>query len=302
MMPVLLHVFLGFYQAQPAAMAIGRAMPEAFATAVSRPPALPPHAWHDDYTKAMDQARAQRKMLLIVFQAAANAAMPAFEGKSLADDEVHRLLEPFVLCRLPLDATIEKDGQSLRIVDHGAFAEMHGRQGVAIVDLAHDGEGINGHVVSTFPFSAGRYYQADSMKVILTLPPGTLTQRTMVYAVRMHPERPASTSGEVSPVLETAAQSHSTLQAKIQVQGHHAWESRFHRISAQLPGGMLPQEVVAESWPNEDLVEACVDCVASWRQSPGHWSAVRDRHPLFGYDIKRGRNGIWYATGIFGRR
>ena len=62
------------------------------------------------------------------------------------------------------------------------------------------------------------------------------------------------------------------------------------------------QEVVAESWPNESLVEACVDCVDSWRQSPGHWRAVRSRHPLFGYDIKRGRNGIWYATGIFGRR
>ena len=69
-----------------------------------------------------------------------------------------------------------------------------------------------------------------------------------------------------------------------------------------LPGNVLAQEVVAESWPNETLVEACVECVDSWRQSPGHWSAVRSRHPLFGYDIKRGRNGIWYATGIFGLR
>jgi hypothetical protein len=64
----------------------------------------------------------------------------------------------------------------------------------------------------------------------------------------------------------------------------------------------VAQEIVAESWPNESLVEACIDCVDSWRQSPGHWGAVRANHPLFGYDIKRGRNGIWYATGIFGRR
>ena len=27
-----------------------------------------------------------------------------------------------------------------------------------------------------------------------------------------------------------------------------------------------------------------------------------ESYPLFGYDIKRGRNGIWYATGIFGLR
>ena len=77
---------------------------------------------------------------------------------------------------------------------------------------------------------------------------------------------------------------------------------RFHRINSKLSSNVLAQEVVAESWPNESLVEACVDCVHSWRQSPGHWGAVRRRHALFGYDIKRGRNGIWYATGIFGRR
>ena len=56
---------------------------------------------------------------------------------------------------------------------------------------------------------------------------------------------------------------------------------------------------MAESWPDEGLIDACIDCVASWRQSPGHWGAVRQRHRLFGYDIRRGRNGIWYATGLF---
>jgi hypothetical protein len=59
--------------------------------------------------------------------------------------------------------------------------------------------------------------------------------------------------------------------------------------------------VVAESWPGQELVEACVDCVHSWRQSSGHWSAVQGRQRAFGYDIRRGFNGIWYATGIFGR-
>ena len=49
----------------------------------------------------------------------------------------------------------------------------------------------------------------------------------------------------------------------------------------------------------KDLIDSCIDCVASWRHSPGHWGAVRGRHRLFGYDIRRGRNGIWYGTGIF---
>jgi hypothetical protein len=86
------------------------------------------------------------------------------------------------------------------------------------------------------------------------------------------------------------------------VQGHQDWESRFHRIISKLlgrgtPG--LPVEVVAESWPDQDLMDSCVDCVASWRQSNGHWSAVKAQQASYGYDIRKSDNGIWYATGIF---
>jgi uncharacterized protein YkwD len=100
-------------------------------------------------------------------------------------------------------------------------------------------------------------------------------------------------------LLEKEAQAQSQYQADIGVQGHHNWDSRFQRISGQLTGYAPPSEVVAESWPGQDLMDSCVDCVASWRQSPGHWSAVSGRHRVFGYDIRRGHNGIWYGTGIF---
>jgi len=82
------------------------------------------------------------------------------------------------------------------------------------------------------------------------------------------------------------------------VQGHHRWDGRFQRIRQFLGGLFAPVEVVAESWPGQTMIDSCVDCVASWRQSPGHWQAVCGRHAYYGYDIKRGRNGIWYGTGI----
>jgi hypothetical protein len=47
------------------------------------------------------------------------------------------------------------------------------------------------------------------------------------------------------------------------------------------------------------MIDSCIDCVQSWRHSPGHWRGVAGRHRAFGYDIRRGRNGIWYGTGIF---
>jgi hypothetical protein len=127
-----------------------------------------------------------------------------------------------------------------------------------------------------------------------------LTQRTLVFAVRIHPEKPASTVGDLHPVLVEEAKTHAGYQAAIQVQGHHHWDARFQRLAGLLPFGLRGKEVCAESWANERLVDAAVDCVDSWRQSSGHWEAVRASHPVFGYDMQRGANGIWYATGVFG--
>ena len=286
---------------QPAAPAPAAPEKELPASTVDSPPAK--LVWLTNYREAMDKAAAERKMLLVFFHDnCPTASRRAFEQVTLADPKVQKDLGRYVLVKLPLNTQIQRKGKKLTLLSHAAFAEMQNRQGLAVLDLAHPKADYYGYVVSTFPFTPGKYFRAEALRIVLDLPPGTLTQRTMIYAVRIHPEIPASTQGRLNPVLADEAKQHSLHQASITLQGHHSWDSRFHRINSQLPGGLLAQEVVAESWPNEGLVEACVDCVDSWRQSPGHWGAVRARHPFFGYDIKRGRNGIWYATGIFGRR
>ena len=281
---------------------------QAAATAAPEPSDAPaavaptPRRIHTDYQKAMLEATESRKMLFIYFhEPQMTVARKAFETETLPKVEIQEKLNGYVYLELPADAQVKIAGKETKLLKHASFSEMLGRPGLAVVDLAHERADYYGHVVSTFPFTPGKYYRREALSIILDLPPGTLTQRTMIYAVRIHPEAPKSTQGQFHGTLAEEAKSHAFYQASIQVQGHHSWDSRFHRINAKLPNDVLAQEVVAESWPNETLVEACVECVDSWRQSPGHWSAVRSRHPLFGYDIKRGRNGIWYATGIFGR-
>jgi hypothetical protein len=145
-------------------------------------------------------------------------------------------------------------------------------------------------------------YTPEQLEVIANLPPGTPTQRALIYAIRIHPDAPASTNGTFDPMLAKEAESHSLHQARIQRQGHHNWDARFRRINAVLPAGLVACEVCAESWPGESLVEAAIECVRSWRTSSGHWRAVRTACPVYGYDMKRGSNGVWYATGIFGQK
>jgi hypothetical protein len=256
-------------------------------------------AWHDDYASARGRAIADGRMLLIYFHdAEPNAAQKAIETTSLANPNVIAGLKKFVAVRLTTDELISVDGEQVRLIQHGAFSEMNDRQGIAIVDYQDSESEQFGQVVSAFPFKQGRYYRPHALNAMLELPKGTLTQRTMVFAVRMHPDGPRSTQGEFNAVLADEAELHSVHQARNRSQGHHRWGMRFQRISSRLSGA-ASREVVAESWGGESLVDACHECIRSWRQSSGHWGAVRSQHKMFAFDIKRGSNGVWYATGIF---
>ncbi len=258
--------------------------------------------WYDDYNRAIDVASREGRMVLVLFCAPGRCTLrDRFEAETLSDPVIRDKLADMVKVKVPLDGKITVEGKEIEVIKHPSFAEMVGLPGLAIIDYAHKDPKQHGHVVSEFPFLGNRIYTIEEMREILNLPPGTLTQRTLIYAVRTHPERPASTRGQLNPTLAGEAESHSDYQARIRLQGHHAWESRFHRINAQLPDGLTASEVCAESWPGQGLVEAAVECVRCWRLSSGHWSAVQAEHRVYGYDMKRGANGVWYATGIFGR-
>lgn len=261
-------------------------------------------AWLGDYGEAMKQAEVGRKMLLVYFRAdEPTKNQQRFEAEALTDRQIQAVLKKdYVAVRLPLDYEVSIGGERSLLLDHEAFSELGRRPGIAVIDYAHKAEDYHGYVVSLLPLADGKYYHFNPQHIqtMLDLPAGTLTQRTMIFAVRIHPERPASTLGRADRVLFDEARDHSRLQARIRRQGHHNWGQRFQRIAQLLGGGLLPKEVVAESWPGEGLVDAAVDCVDSWRQSSGHWGAVRASQVSYGYDIKKGENGIWYATGIFG--
>jgi hypothetical protein len=254
--------------------------------------------WETDYERAMKIANDERRMLFIFFYDVNNPLAQDLANRTLADRDVRRRLRRYVCLCLPMNATTKVDGKDMILLEHDSFKEMLGQPGVAIADFVQKDAPLHGSIVSVFPLTSTLTYGPEQMKVILDLPPGTLTQRTLIYAVRTHPERPASAIGQPDPRLEVEAQGHSEYQAQIRLQGHHGWGSRFPRISALL--GCSPREVCAESWPGQHLLEAAIECVRCWRLSHGHWAAVQSQNRAFGYDMKLGANGVWYATGIFG--
>ncbi|MEI8375646.1 MAG: thioredoxin family protein [Planctomycetota bacterium] len=255
-------------------------------------------SWETDYLHAMDAANQQRKMLLVFFHNPDDPQSQRLQRETLNNPEVQQKLREELVClRLPQDAKVTLEGKEVVLLQHTTLVEMLGRPGMAIVDFVHADPKLHGYIVSVFPLTGSMFYGPKEMKVILDLPSGTLTQRTLIYAVRTHPEKPASALGCPDERLLMETESHSQYQASIRLQGHHGWGGRFPRIAAMLGGS--PREVCAESWPGQNLVESAIECVRCWRMSSGHWSAVQSRNRAFGYDMKLGTNGIWYATGIF---
>jgi hypothetical protein len=278
--------------------AVGFAVPTAARGA--KPDAMPRHAATpvqriDDYAAATAAARTAGGMLLVSVEPVVTGDHDV-AGSHLERPEVQQRFAtsgmPWVFCRIAMNA-----GGADLAADPG-LAEMRRGPGVFVVD--HGPGDYAGRIISILPRAPGKYYSFSPTHIdeLASLPRASLTQRSLILAVRIHPEQPQSTFGTCDPVLCQEAASHSAHQASLRRQGHHNWQTRSQRIVGAVGHGSA-SEVCAESWENQDLLDSCVDCVASWRHSTGHWNAVRSPQSAYGYDIRQGSNGIWYATGIF---
>ncbi|MDR0610873.1 MAG: hypothetical protein LBG58_12235 [Planctomycetaceae bacterium] len=295
-------------------------------------------SWKTSYAEAAQQAKEQSKNLLIYFYAVADspmipnsteerfvkmgnneirqvvyvlpqlqkplpiaAACREFERRAFFKSEVLDLLNNYVLLRLPIDAVQESEesGRSgVPMLDLPKFREMAHLPGLAVIDYEHKDTPYYEELVGILPFLRAKPPTSEQVQTFLTLPPGTLTQRTLIYAIRIHPERPLSTMGTFHPFVTKEATEHSVYQAKKGVLGHQNFGTRSNRISGRLEQGSV-SEICAQSWTDEGLFEAAIGCVRAWRNSSGHWSAARKKHAYYGYDMILGSNNIWYATGIF---
>jgi hypothetical protein len=255
-----------------------------------------PTVWHSDFLTASLQAKEQRKDLMIHFRGDHSLDF------ALDDPEVRHRLERFVCVRLPIDYVYKGE----RMINRHCFSDMQGRPGICIVSRHDENLPTHDTVISAHPQVGSRYRWVPGLGTaeicrILDLPPtASLSQRAMIYAVSVHPERPRSIFGFPHGGFLGHAARHSARQAMMRNQHHANLVATMQQIGGQsgeyLAGG---SEIVAQSWGGEGLLEACYSCVDAWRHSSGHWGALSRQRRYFGYDIALGPDGVWYATGIF---
>jgi hypothetical protein len=259
-------------------------------------------SWATDYDQAIETALKDKKDLVILFQK--NGEL----DDVVRNAEVQKRLANFICLKLPVNYKYNDKP----LLEYAALEDMMGKPGLAIISYHDSKLPTHGYVISAHPLVGSRYqwvprYGAEEVKLILSLPAyASLSQRSMIYAVSVHPERPQSVLAEAHPAFLKHAEAHSQQQAASQRQHHANLGAAMGWLQGQVGAGMGgASEVVAESWGRfvggENVLEAAFSCLDAWRGSPGHWGSVSRPHRYYGYDLARGANGTWYATGIFAR-
>ena len=257
--------------------------------------------WHADYSAAYREAREARKMLFVFFRDEDHPRIADFyEHDVLANSDMHEALSKVVRVVVPLDTMRplqSPEEPSLPLLTHDSFKYMYGRQGIAMIDLTNPDTELHGQVISAHPFTPGRYYTVRGTKTVLGLPHGTVTQRALIYAVRIHPASPASTTdGKCHGYLCKMARESSKLMAQYGSVGHHDWGNRYGVIAAET--GRSASEVAAMAG-NIGMIDAAIQVVDQWYGSPAHWGIMSAPAAIFGYDLVRDSAGNWWGTGLF---
>lgn len=263
--------------------------------------------WNTDYASAYRQAKRECKMLFLFFRDEHSPAVAdAFERDVLSQADLVAPLKEVVRAVLstnvpqPVEESdvSEDDKAPGKLLDHRAFEFMYKKQGIAVIDLAHHEADYLGQVVSAHPFTQTRQYTAAAVKTILNLPGGTVTQRSLIFAVLMHPAAPISTTqGKCHAFLCKQARRGSELMAQYESVGHHDWGNRQNEIV--IATGRSGMEVAASGWGQSTLIDAAFQCVDLWYGSPSHWGIMSSPTTFFGYDLVRSASGNWYGTGVY---
>ena len=271
-----------------------------------------PIYWETDYEYARETARQSMRCLLIYFYVDCEQKIPEsladvpvmsacrkFGTVILDDVFVRARLDWYVLLKLPIDFKVTaEDGTEQPIYSLPGFEHMLGHPGLVVIDYARRDMPYYGEVVGILPFLWGESPTTRQTITFLDLPPGTLSQRTLTYAVRIHPDRPESANGEPAPIVVQMATEHAEFQAERGVIGHHNYSARVYQAKEVLGGG-TPAEICAQTRPGLGLFEGSLASMRLWRNSPAHWSIARRSHTYYGFDMVQGKNGAWFAVGFF---
>lgn len=233
-----------------------------------------------EYPVAVQAARKAQKMLVVEFGDCIDASAVPEEKR-----------ECFVWCKVEVDYRCkidDADAEKKRLLDHESFTHLGGGKGIAIIEYRDNPQ--KGHVISVL---TPAYFRPGEFISLLDLPEGSLESRTLIWAARRHPGRPASAFATQSQRLHDYAMNWARHQAAVNRQYH-----------SDIIAGGVRSENVAETFNHyPGLLEGAEQLIYMWSQSSGHWGNMCTPWAAFGYGMAWSAAGnCWFGCQVFDDR
>ena len=99
-------------------------------------------SWRNDYGSAYREAQETKRLLIVSFCGP--------DARYEPDVPTAAMLQANVPLALAVDTTIRQGGQTVKVIESGAFAQLKGAPGIAVINLKYEGSAM-GRVVSALP-------------------------------------------------------------------------------------------------------------------------------------------------------
>lgn len=265
-----------------------------------------PLVWHQNYLDAYTEAAQQKRYLLMFFQEASVDSDSAVSTESVFAPGMRPMLEQFIRVELPLDATVpstdadfieEQGDTSDLLLNHRSFRHLGVQPGLAIVDLTDPASSDHARVVSAVPLPKEGAFGDLDLKLVLELPKGSISQRTLLYMIRRAVPDSSMSMREFSPVLIELAHRNCRYMAHAERLGSFDESFREAQVIRSFgPDSDLKQLLFATE-SKATIHDAAIQAVESWLQVSDSFDVLKKPAKAMGMDMfQADESGRWYVT------
>lgn len=253
--------------------------------------------WHQDYQTAYQQAIQQRQRLLVVFRDTIDPDSINSPSTGLAGPELTPLLTDFVRLAMPANTTIPGQEGGTLLLEHRAFRHLNVQPGIVIVDLTDPESAWYGRVVSALPQPPGGRYTAELVQPFLDLPPGTVTHRSLLFAMRNANPQSQFAAIVGLDTLNRLADRNCRFMAQYGQTGAFDAAHRQSVIETEFGPDAQVRELTFATDDNRTIQDAAILAVESWIADRDNFRMLNGAVDAYGLEMfQTPDSGRWFVT------
>ena len=261
--------------------------------------------WHEDYVSAYAEASQQKSFLLMLFRNPAERDQLEAADSPLGDPQLRPILEQFSRVELPVNAAIpatqgdasQDDTIPSLLLQHRSFRHLHSRAGLAIVDLTDPESSNHARVVSVLPLPEEGRFDVNNLELLLTLPHGSISQRTLLFAVRRTVPDSSLSMREFAPTLTQFARRNCRYMAHREQSVPFEQDVRREAVASEFGPQAELRELVFATDTATTIHDAALQAVNEWMAAADSLETLTAPADAMGMELFQSpETGRWYAT------